>query len=467
MSTIAYREMITGLINGSLNSPQIYEESFYIKLRITGTGITERYKEDENGDVVFDDENNPVTYKINRLEDEFLSNKFLKACVGIPVLIEHPDSKLLNGENYKNHIVGNIVAAYIKPDIKEVWGIARIYDPEVLKLINEKLKSTSPAIKTKEIKNNRSDIVEEEFEYIDHLALVVDGYWDNYSEKAIQIDSLKKIVPNSNENINNKTDEKNRVPDDFNHQEPVTRFFEAVIKEDKMPEELKEKKEEIKEEVKKDESMEEVENEETQKIASIASKLDQLISMMSNKDESVKEDGEEGSSEAMATEKKQGATLDDISSKIDMLISQIAKKECKDEKEDMNEELSKEEIVADEEETIEDEEEKKVMVDKAYNLASKYKEEGVKYIKEREHDTKYSYIERFLKSNSSLLSDKFKSLFSGNNKVTKDNYALAVDCVTDIQKNIETKAKQELKKNNDKPVCVFDDGKVKRFKNVF
>ncbi|TKZ27674.1 DUF2213 domain-containing protein [Brachyspira catarrhinii] len=131
MSTIAYREMIQGLIEGSLKSPQIYEESLYMKLRITGTGITERYKEDENGDVVFDDENNPVTYKINRLEDEFLSNKFLKACVGIPVLIEHPDSKLLNGENYKNHVVGNIVAAYIKPDIKEVWGIARIYDPEV------------------------------------------------------------------------------------------------------------------------------------------------------------------------------------------------------------------------------------------------------------------------------------------------------------------------------------------------
>lgn len=444
MSTIAYREMIEGLINGTLKSPQIYEESFYIKLRVTGTGITERYKEDENGDVIFDEENKPVTYKIDRLEEDFLSNKFLTSCIGIPVLIEHPDSKLLNGENYKNHVVGNIVAAYIKPEIKEVWGIARIYDPEVLKLINEGLKSTSPAIKTSNIENG-SEIVQEKFEYIDHLALVVDGYWDNYSEKAIQIDSLKRIMPNSNENIKNQ----------------------AIVKEDKMPEELKEKKEEIKEEVKKDESMEEVENEETQKIASIESKLDQLISMMSNKDESVKEDGEEGSPEAMATEKKQGATLDDISSKIDMLISQIAKKEGKDEKEDMNEELSKEEIFADEEETIEDEEEKKVIVDKAYNLASKYKEEGVKYIKEREHDTKYSYIERFLKSNSSLLSDKFKSLFSGNNKVTKDNYALAVDCVTDIQKNIETKAKQELKKNNDKPVCVFDDGKVKRFKNVF
>ena len=445
MSTIAYREMIQGLIDGSLKSPQIYEESFYIKLRITGTGITERYKEDSNGDVVLDDDKNPVTYKINRLEDDFLSDKFLKACIGIPVLIEHPDSKLLNGENYKNHVVGTIVAAYIKPEIKEVWGIARIYDPEVLKLIIEKLKSTSPAIKTKEIKKNGSDIVEEEFEYIDHLALVVDGYWDNYSEKAIQIDVLKRIMPNSNENIKNQ----------------------AIIKEDKMPEELEEKKEEIKEEVKKDEGMEGVENEETQKIALIESKIDQLISMISNKDESVKEDGEEGSPEAMATEKKQGVTLDDIASKIDMLISQIAKKEGKDEKEDMNEELSKEEIVADEEETIEDEEEKKVMVDKAYNLASKYKEEGIKYVKEREHDTKYSYLGRFLKSNSSLLSDKYKHLFIGNNKVTKETYALAVDCMTDIQKNIETKEKQELKKNNNKPVCVFDDGKVRRFKNVF
>ncbi|MDA0066694.1 hypothetical protein OFS07_10505 [Brachyspira hyodysenteriae] len=40
-----------------------------------------------------------------------------------------------------------------------------------------------------------------------------------------------------------------------------------------MPEELEEKKEEIKEEVKKDESMEKVENKETEKINSIESKV--------------------------------------------------------------------------------------------------------------------------------------------------------------------------------------------------
>lgn len=472
MSTTAYREMIQGLINGTLKSPQIYEESFYIKLRITGTGITERYKEDENGDVIFDEENKPVTYKIDRLEEDFLSNKFLEACIAIPVLIEHPDSKLLNGENYKNHVVGTIVAAYIKPEVKEVWGIARIYDPEVLKLINEGLKSTSPAIKTKNIENG-SEIVQEKFEYIDHLALVVDGYWDNYSEKAIQIDSLKKIVPNSNENINNKTDEKNRVPDDFNHQEPVTRFFEAVIKEDKMPEELE--KEEIKEEVKKDESMEEAENKETEKINSIESKLDQLISLLTAKNESVKEDGEEGSPEAMAAEQKQGVTLDDIASKLDMLISQLAKKDEKAEETDMNEELSKKEIVADaerhllgEDETIEEEEEKKMIVDAAYNLASKFKEEGVKYVKPREFDTKLSYLGRFLQQNKSLVADKYKHLLeAAKSKINKGNFAIAVDAMKSMEDTLNTKEKKKLEQANQGPVLVSDDGKTKIFKNVF
>ena len=467
MSTIAYREMIEGLINGTLKSPQIYEESFYIKLRVTGTGITERYKEDENGDVIFDEENKPVTYKIDRLEEDFLSNKFLEACIGIPVLIEHPDSKLLNGENYKNHVVGTIVVAYIKKEVKEVWGIARIYDPEVLKLINEGLKSTSPAIKTKNIENG-SEITQEKFEYIDHLALVVDGYWDNYSEKAIQIDSLKKIVPNSNENINNKTDEKNRVPDDFNHQEPVTRFFEAVIKEDKMPEELEEKKEEIKEEVKKDESMEEVENKETEKINSIESKLDQLISLLTAKNESVKEDGEEGSPEAMATEQKQGVTLDDIASKLDMLISQLTKKDEGKEETDMNEELSKKEIVADEDETIEEEEEKKMIVDAAYNLASKFKEDGVKYVKPREFDTKISYISRFLQHNKSLVADKYKHLLETNKgKINKGDFALAVDAMKSIEDSLNIKEKKKLEQANQGPVLVKDDGKIREYKNVF
>ncbi|MDA0071745.1 hypothetical protein OFT50_06740 [Brachyspira hyodysenteriae] len=66
-----------------------------------------------------------------------------------------------------------------------------------------------------------------------------------------------------------------------------------------------------------------------------------MLSALSAKNESVKEDGEEGSPEAMATEQKQGVTLDDVASKLDMLISQLAKEDEGKEETDINEELSK------------------------------------------------------------------------------------------------------------------------------
>ena len=169
-----------------------------------------------------------------------MSDTFLKACQGIPVLIEHPDNNFIDGGNYKDHVIGTIIQPFIKEDLKEVWGVARIYDPEVLILIQNKLKSTSPAVRSINIKSNNNDIVEEKFKYINYLALVIDGYWDDYSNKAIQIDHYKRIIPNSN-NSN---------------------------KEDKMPEELEIKKDEElqnKEDIKKDNDSLETENNESDK----------------------------------------------------------------------------------------------------------------------------------------------------------------------------------------------------------
>ena len=190
--------------------------------------------------------------------------------------------------------------------------------------------------------------------------------------------------------------------------------------------------------------------------------------MLSAKNESVKEDGEEGSPEAMATEQKQGVTLDDIASKLDMLIAQFAKKDEGKEETDMNEELSKKEIVADEDETIEEEEEKKMIVDAAYNLASKFKEDGVKYVKPREFDTKVSFISRFLKQNIGLVAEKYKHLLEGKNqKIDKGNFAIAVDAMKSIEDTLNIKEKQKLEKAGQGPVLISDDGKTKIFKNVF
>lgn len=179
--------------------------------------------------------------------------------------------------------------------------------------------------------------------------------------------------------------------------------------------------------------------------------------------------------EEMEEEQKQGAALDDIASKLDQLIAQFAKKDENEEETDINEELSKKEIVDDaerhllgEDETIEEEEEKRTIVDSAYNLASKYKEDGVKFVKERNNDTKLSYIFRFLQNNKHLVADKFHHLLEANNgKIEKGSFALAVDAMKSIGDTLNTKEKEKLEKIGKSPVCVFDDGKTRRFKNVF
>ena len=450
MSNLKYEEIIHGLINGNLTSPQVYEESFYINLRITGTGITERYKENKDGEIIYKN-NEPVKYRIERPESEFLSEKFLNACVGIPVLIEHPDKKLLDGENYKEHIVGTIIKAFIKPELKEVWCVARIYDPEVLKLISEKLQSTSPAvISSNEI--GKDGIIKERFEYIDHLALVVDGYWDNYSEKAIQIDSagdFKEEEHPKNKKIDNN---KRIIPNN-------------KIKEDNMPEKLKDTEVVNTTTVKEDEDIGAIENKESDKINAIFEAVNKIAQAIAPAEPIKNDEGEEAvhGEEELKKEGEQAAVLDKILAKLEEIGASIASKDKKEE-DDINDDITKEEIVTDED--IEEEEETKLVADRAYILASKYKEDGAKWTKTRPTDNRYSYMQRFLKLNASLIADKFKSL--ANTKIDKNNFALAVDAMKSVEYHLEAKAKEKVIKAKGQKILVSDDGKGTRvYDNVF
>lgn len=444
-----YEDMIKGLISGELKSPQIYGESFYINLRITGTGITERYKEDENNEIVRDNRGEPVSYKINRSEEEFLSDTFLKACQGIPVLIEHPDNNFIDGGNYKDHVIGTIIQPFIKEDLKEVWGVARIYDPEVLILIQNKLKSTSPAVRSINIKSNNNDIVEEKFKYIDHLALVIDGYWDDYSNKAIQIDHYKRIIPNSN-NSN---------------------------KEDKMPEELEIKKDEElqnKEDIKKDNDSLETENNESDKIKAIHETLNQILEALksdkTDSDEDEKKDEEPSVEKIEKEEEAQANALDTILEQLQTIVSMLTNKDNESPvpAEDFNDKLNQDDILNKEDEAVDIEEEEEVneLADKAYALALSYKEDGVKYIKKRDYDTPLSYIGRFLNANKELVAEKYKGLAENLYKQkNKKDYALAVDAMKSIDKNLKDKA--DSKNPANKPHVVYKDDKVTRYENIF
>lgn len=435
--SMTYEELLNGLKNGEIKSPTIFENSAYICLRITGTGITERYKETDNGDVLLDDNEKPITYKINRSPEVFLSKTFLNACQGIPVLIEHPETDLLNSDNYNNHIIGTIVDTYVKDDVKEVWGIARVLDVNVVDLIKSGLKSTSPAVISNNIEVD--GVLEEHDPYIDHLALVVDGYWDAYSQKAIQID-------------------KNKMP-----------------KEDKMAEELEKKEQATEKEVeekKVDETQEQLENTESSKIFEINDKIDKILSALTTedtKDDSCKKDSEESIREE---EGKQDLVLDDILGKLNALMEVVGKtlnteKEAEKENDDDNDKLTSEDIMSKEEEevTIEDEEEKTALIDSAYNLAIKHKEDGLQWCKGLQSDTKYSFIKKFIDRNKDFIDSKYKSLL--NQKANKENYALFVDAMKSIEANVKSKSVEKAKVDSKKTQCVSDDGKTKRFINVW
>lgn len=417
---ISYNDLINGLIDGTLKSPQVYGESFYINLRITGTGITERYVLNDNKEVVLDKNGEPETYQINRPESEFLSDKFLEACNSIPVLIEHPESanQLLDGKNYKRHNVGVIVKSFIKDKQKEVWGVARILDPKVLVLINEKLKSTSPAITSKNIKDENG-LINEQFEYIDHLALVVDGYWDDYSDKAIQIDKKQKIKHKGAFTMN---DEKKKLL------EELTALLETA---------------ELDEAVKQDAIA---------KIELIA-KEDEPTKDEPVKDEPVKVDDAGGNAEVIALLKSIIELVKPaVATKTDNepTKDEPVKDEPKDDKidiVDINKDINQDDI--DDIIDAEDEEEKATLVDSAYNMHLSYKEDGLKCPKLHAKDTKESYLRRFLLLNKEKVGDKFKGFVDGlvKNKLDKTQYAIAVDSMKSIENGYIAKAREEQAKN--------------------
>lgn len=156
-SQLLETSLIEGLAANLIESPQKLANSLYYRMRITGTGTVWR---ESTGD----------TY---RPPGKYINAEFIQRCVGLPIIIEHPESGVVDTED---KIVGTTVFAYV-PDDKpeEVWCIARIIDGQAQDdLLSEKL-STSPSVITAPSQaDQEGDPV-----YIDHLAIVPLGVWDH------------------------------------------------------------------------------------------------------------------------------------------------------------------------------------------------------------------------------------------------------------------------------------------------
>ena len=161
-----------------LTSPQMYANIGLFAIRITGTGLAFR---SSIGEHVWRD---PSLY---------LNEDFLKRCNGLMVIMDHPESAVLNPKEFKDRAVGSIMLPYIKGD--EVWGIAKIYDQNAISEICEGEISTSPSVvfdntagnTTLTTENGEPLLIEGVPFLLDHIAIVTKargskGVWDKGGE---------------------------------------------------------------------------------------------------------------------------------------------------------------------------------------------------------------------------------------------------------------------------------------------
>lgn len=155
--------------DGKLGSPQHYENVWLFQIRVTGTGAAYR---DKHREYVWRD------------PSEYLDERFLRRCAGLPIIIEHPDTKMLDGKEFQDRIVGTVFVPFIKGD--EVHAIVKIWDEATAALLQDEQLSTSPAVvfrepdigKTINIGDGEHLLIEGKPALLDHCALCVRGVWD-------------------------------------------------------------------------------------------------------------------------------------------------------------------------------------------------------------------------------------------------------------------------------------------------
>jgi hypothetical protein len=164
-----------------LVSPQLIENICLVDMRISGTGFSYRPKLNE---------------WVYRRDTIYLTPEFLQRCNGIPIIMEHPSTQILNSDEFSQRIVGTMFLPYIKGD--EVWGIARIYDKDTMTLLTSNQLSTSPSVVFRDTSVNYTIAMEDGSEllvegkpsFVDHLAICEKGVWDKGGDATgVRIDN--------------------------------------------------------------------------------------------------------------------------------------------------------------------------------------------------------------------------------------------------------------------------------------
>ena len=172
---------------GALPSPQSYANIALFKLRITGTGVAYRSANQE------------FTW---RAPGDYLTQDFVKRCNGLPVILDHPKTGVLDGEELRKRVIGTILLPFVEGD--SVMGIAKIYDLEAADLMASDQLSTSPSVVTAKdatlvLSDGDECTIEGTPVVLDHVAVCAVGVWDKGGEPTGVVKNDSEVVKMTDE----------------------------------------------------------------------------------------------------------------------------------------------------------------------------------------------------------------------------------------------------------------------------
>jgi hypothetical protein len=158
-------DIARALADGELPSPSEFMNSYFWVLRISGTGVAWRESVGE--------------YCL-REPALWLSDEMQRRCLGLPVVMEHPDAGILNSAEFSAPAVGMIVHSFVRDT--DLMGVARILDKSAIEILKEGA-DTSPAVQfapntgTRITIDGKPLLIEGVPMLLDHLALCNVGVW--------------------------------------------------------------------------------------------------------------------------------------------------------------------------------------------------------------------------------------------------------------------------------------------------
>jgi hypothetical protein len=175
-------DVARALADGELSSPAEFMNSYYWVLRISGTGVAWRESIGE--------------YCL-REPAMWLGEEMQRRCLGLPVVMEHPEGGTLNSAEFAQRAVGMIVYSFVRDS--DLMGVARILDAAAIEILKEGA-DTSPAVQFQPNSGMRISIdgkpllIEGVPALFDHLAIVGKGVWTRSGLPGVENTELEEAA---------------------------------------------------------------------------------------------------------------------------------------------------------------------------------------------------------------------------------------------------------------------------------